>query len=281
MKKISLIALDLDGTLLDSSLQISLENQQSIRNAIAQGVEVIIATGRSYHGIPIEQLASLGIKYVITSNGAAIYKIPEKACIFEDNIPFETILPIVQKLSGFDILLHIFINGQCYSQTSKLSIIDKLSCTDAFRTFLRTVGVQTDDLTEYLVSQRTPVQKGCITFYRDEDDNVKDWEDVYTYLASQSMLKCVDGGVANLEFTNAKVSKAHALKVLADYLSVSMEETMACGDSENDLDIIEAAGIGVAMDNAADMVKASADFISLTNNQHGVAYAINHFLDIH
>ena len=87
----------------------------------------------------------------------------------------------------------------------------------------------------------------------------------------------MSGGFHNLEDTRCGIAKSKGLKFLCDYLHISMEDTMAVGDSENDLDIVKAAGIGVAMGNAQQLLKDSADFISLSNEEDGVAYAIERF----
>ena len=91
-------------------------------------------------------------------------------------------------------------------------------------------------------------------------------------------INVVCGGYNNLEFTAAGVDKGMGLKKLAELLSIPMESTMAIGDTENDLAIIEAAGIGVAMGNATDAVKARADYVTTTNTKDGVAAAIEHFI---
>ena len=277
MTPISLIALDLDGTLLNSNLQISRSNQQAICTAINNGMEVIISTGRPYSRIPIDLLATLGVKYAITANGAAVYKLPEKECIYADTLSLDTFLPIAQKLIRYDILFFAFTDGFAYSQANQYAVIEKMRETETYKTFLRKAAAPVPDIVAHLKEQALPVQKGSVNFYALKDGTYKDRKEVLAYLKSNPDLTCVNGGGINLEFTKAGVSKARGLAFLADYLSISMRQTMAIGDSENDLDIITAAGVGVAMANAAPQVKSMADYVTLTNDEDGVHHAFRKF----
>ena len=88
----------------------------------------------------------------------------------------------------------------------------------------------------------------------------------------------VSGGYSNLEFTRSGVDKGQGLIHLANHLGIPIEQTMAVGDSENDLEILKAAGTSVAMSNAIDEIKACADLVTLSNEEDGVAHAIYNFI---
>ncbi len=280
MRDIKLIALDMDGTLFNSSLEISETNQQIIQKTCEKGVEIVISTGRPYVGIPTDLLASLGVNYAITVNGAALYKLPEKECIYEDCIDLETFLPIARKLQACDILFHVFIDGLSYFEAGKRSVIDKMDLPFIVRDFLHKSGQPVDDIVAFVEAQGKPVQKASVNFYPLSDGTYQDYDEVSDYLKSHSALSVACGGYHNLEFTSKGLNKAIGLKFLTDYLHLSIDEVMACGDSENDVEIVTAAGIGVAMANAEPVVKEVSDFISLTNDEDGVAYAIQHFVDL-
>ncbi len=280
MKNIKLIALDMDGTLLDSSLKISEENQKMIKEACAQGVEVVISTGRPYIGIPTELLAGLGVKYAITSNGAALYKLPEKECLFEDCIPLDEFLPIARKIQSCDVFFHVFINGISYFEEGKRSVVDKMKLSDTHKKFFHNSGYPVEDIVAFIEEQNVDIEKAGANFYPLSEDIYKDYDELEAYLRNHPSLTTVCGGFHNLEFAHKGLSKATGLKFLADYLHISMEEVMAVGDSENDIDIIEAAGIGVAMENAEPIVKEACDFVTLSNDEDGVAYAIRQFVKL-
>ena len=117
-----------------------------------------------------------------------------------------------------------------------------------------------------------------LNFYPAADGTLIDREIVRKFLVSNPSITTVCGGYNNLEFTRADASKGVGLRKLAEILGVNPDATMAIGDTENDLAIIEAAGIGVAMGNATDAVKARADYVTTTNTKDGVAAAIEHFI---
>ena len=117
-----------------------------------------------------------------------------------------------------------------------------------------------------------------VNFQTDENGVLIDREDVRLFLASNPDITVVCGGYNNLEFTRKGVDKGQGLIHLANYLGIPIEETMAIGDTENDLEILKTAGISVAMGNSIEDIKKLADYVTLTNEEDGVAHAIEHFL---
>lgn len=277
--KIKLIALDMDGTLFNNRLEITEENKKQIKAAIASGVHVIISTGRPYVALPVEELAELGIRYAITSNGAGIYRLPEKECVFSNCMPEELVISIIRYLQTKDIQYDAFIDGNRYREIDRQPIVDRLlQFPEATRAFVKSNAAFVDDLADFISERHLNVQKMTINFYPLPDGSFCDREDVWNYLTSNPQVTASCGGYKNIEFTLSGTTKAVGLKFLADFLEVPMEETMACGDSLNDMDIMQAAAIGVAMENADENVKAIADFVTKNNNESGVAYAIEKFV---
>lgn len=276
---IKLVALDMDGTLFTDKLEITEENQRMIRAALEAGVHVIISTGRPYVGLPIEKLADLGIRYVITSNGGGIYRIPEKERVFSNCMPPEVIAPVIRYLQTKDIQYDAFIDGSRYREPSRQHIVDRLTqFPAATRAFVKNNAIFVNDLAAFIEERGLNVEKMTINFYPLLDGSYKDREDVWEYLSANPQITALSGGYKNIEYTMAGTTKAVGLRFLADLLNVPMECTMACGDTQNDADIMQAAAIGVAMDNAGNDIKAIADFITKSNNESGVAYAIQKFV---
>ena len=113
-----------------------------------------------------------------------------------------------------------------------------------------------------------------LNFYPQPDGTPSYREEVRQFLIANPKIECVCGGYNNLEFTKAGVTKGKALKHLAELLSVSIEQTMAIGDTENDISILNTANIGVAMGNATPEVKALSDYVTTSNEEDGVANAL-------
>lgn len=277
-KKIRLAALDMDGTLLNQQSLISVRNQDTIRTCIQKGVEIVISTGRPYVGLPVELLCSLGIRYAITANGAAIYKLPDKECIYKSCLTPDLLCPILAKLQKKEVHLDLFIDGDGYSLHSCAPRIDRLDMPESIRAYIKATRTFTDDLAVFIKKNKLLVQKALVNFYPLADGSFAYREEVKQLLSSYSGITFLSGGYHNLEITKAGTSKGSGLLFLCDYLTLSLDETMAIGDTQNDLDMLRTAAIGVAMDNASDEIKKASDFVTLSNEKDGVAHALEHFI---
>ncbi len=280
MPNIKLVALDLDGTLFNNESIITQENKAAIRQITDQGIYVVISTGRPFSGLPFEQIKDTGIRYAITTNGSSVYEIPTKTCIFEAGMEPAFILPIVDFLQTKDIHIDAFIDGIGYSPIRCLEIAKKLPLPESIKQYVLNTRERVEDFHEFLSTQKHPIQKMTLNFYRDENDVLVDREAAKTYLNANPNILCVCGGYNNLEFTKAGITKGIGLSKLAEHLNIPLSDTMAIGDTENDMAILEAAGLGIAMGNATPEVKALADDITLSNEENGVAAAIYKYISL-
>lgn len=277
MNTVKLIALDLDGTLFNSQSQISAHNIDTIKKANEAGATVVISTGRPYSGLPFEQLKGSGIRFAITTNGSAIYEIESGKCLFEEAMDEDIILPILDFLLTKDIHMDAFIGGKGYTPVQCVAAGQKLANPPALKHYILNTRVRVDNLPLFIHENQLKVQKMTLNFYP-EGDVFKDREEVRKYLESNPTVTTVSGGYNNLEFTRADVNKGVGLQKMAQLLDIPVAQTMAVGDTENDLAIIRAAGVGVAMGNATAAVKSAADYITTSNDEDGVAATIAHFL---
>lgn len=271
---VKLIALDLDGTLFGPDGKISENDRAAIRDAVSHGIEVVISSGRPYVGLPHEQMQNLGIRYAITVNGAAVYRSPEKECLFCDPISLKEALPVIQELKDRDIYCDVFVDGDGYGWKDKLWLIDAIPFSDSVRAYKKATRKFVDDLEAWLIKMDRPVQKITLDFLVGEDGNRVHREETKQFLKGLGRFNVVCGGGMDLEITSKTVSKAMALSELADRLGLSIQNIMAIGDAGNDMDMIQAAGIGVAMGNAEQDIKKAADFVTTSNSEDGVAHAI-------
>lgn len=277
MSNIKLIALDLDGTLFNSQSKISSGNLAAIKSATEKGIYIVISSGRPFCGLPFEQLEGTGIQYAITTNGSAIYDITTKGCIYENCMDRSITTPILSFLLSKDIHMDAFIHGDAISPKKCLEAAYKLASPAPLKKYIIESRTRVEDLPRYLEENNLEIQKMTLNFYPDEKGILVDREEVKAFLLQNPNITCVSGGYNNLEFTKAGVDKGEGLKMLARYLHVPMEDTMAVGDTENDISILKAAAIGVAMANATEDVKAVADEITLSNDEDGVAAIISKY----
>lgn len=278
MKDIKLVALDLDGTLFDNNSRISERNLTAIRSITDKGIHVVISTGRPFEGIPFDQIKGTGINYTITANGSGIYEISTGKCLYENAMDEELVTPILNFLLTRDIHMDAFIGGKGYTPVQCVETAQKLTVPSSIKNYIITTRTRLDNILQFIHENQLKVQKMTLNFYPAADGTLIDRETVRKFLVSNPSITTVCGGYNNLEFTRADANKGVGLRKLAEILGVNPDATMAIGDTENDLAIIEAAGIGVAMGNATDAVKARADYVTTTNTKDGVAAAIEHFI---
>lgn len=278
MKDIKLVALDLDGTLFDNSSRISKRNLTAIHSITDKGIHVVISTGRPFEGIPFDQIKGTGINYAITANGSGIYEISTGKCLYENAMDEELVTPILNFLLTRDIHMDAFIGGKGYTPIQCVETAQKLTVPSSIKNYIITTRTRLDNILQFIHENQLKVQKMTLNFYPAADGTLIDRETVRKFLVSNPSITTVCGGYNNLEFTRADTNKGVGLRKLAEILGVNPDATMAIGDTENDLAIIEAAGIGVAMGNATDAVKARADYVTTTNTKDGVAAAIEHFI---
>lgn len=278
MKDIKLVALDLDGTLFDNSSRISKRNLTAIRSITDKGIHVVISTGRPFEGIPFDQIKGTGINYAVTANGSGIYEISTGKCLYENAMDEELVTPILNFLLTRDIHMDAFIGGKGYTPIQCVETAQKLTVPSSIKNYIITTRTRLDNILQFIHENQLKVQKMTLNFYPAADGTLIDRETVRKFLVSNPSITTVCGGYNNLEFTRADANKGVGLRKLAEILGVNPDATMAIGDTENDLAIIEAAGIGVAMGNATDAVKARADYVTTTNTKDGVAAAIEHFI---
>ncbi len=266
---IKLLALDMDGTLLNRSRQITDRVRKALSEAIKLGVTVVPATGRS-HITAFKPLDMFGHDFpVLSSNGAYIRD--EKKVYFEAHISPDTIARAVELTKQECVPLYIYTGDMIYATPRNLhtGMIDRWRevCENPFTL------VQTDE--ELL---RIPQEKNIFKLFT-IDENPERFSVVKSrFRAEFPELSSVNSEEANLDITPLGVNKGSALVTLADMLGIKMSEVMAVGDGENDMEMIELAGIGVAMGNAYEGAKSVSDFITEDNDHDGVAVAVEKFI---
>ncbi|MCM1201666.1 MAG: HAD family hydrolase [Bacteroides fragilis] len=271
--------MDLDGTLLDNQRKIPEENKNSIQQAKKKGIEIIISTGSPYDLMPHAEIKGLGISYAITANGSAVYRYPDRQCIYEESMDAVSFIPILEFLLTKDMHMDLFIQGKGYCPDYTREIVYKLDVPEARKQYILNNRVWLKNPVAYIKDNNLSIQKITMNFYPDKNGCLVDRAEVREYLEKCRCINLVSGGWGNLEITKSGVSKGKALGILCKKLGISLSETAAFGDSLNDLDIIKTAGIGIAMENAMREVKDAADYVTGTNDDGGVAEFIGRILN--
>lgn len=266
---IKLIAIDIDGTLLNSHHQLTDEVKAALKKAEEKGVKIVLCTGRPLTGVQdlIEELDLFGENdYVVTYNGSLIQKTKTKEIVSKFELTYDDYLAIDTLARKLNVHLHTETADTMYTSNrdiSRYTVLEsylvnmplKFRTQDEMNAELNILKMMMIDEPEILerIQPLIPAE-----FYEQ-----------YTIVKSAPYF---------LEFLNKKVNKGAAVKRLAEQLNIQPSEVMALGDNENDLPMIEYAGIGIAMANATENVKKAASFITTSNDEHGVAVAIEKFV---
>lgn len=272
-KDIRIIALDLDGTLLDSNKNISERNYQALKKAAEQGVEIVPTTGRFYGMLPKVVKDLPFVNYVITVNGASVYDVREKKNIAEANIPLDTALKLMEYMDGFDCIYDCYMDNGAYMTGNQWDRIDEFDLDVHYHKMWKEMRVQVDDLKSFLKKQGKGIQKTqCLVKDLSLKEKIlKEAPELFPQCLATSSLKI------NVEFNDLHASKGQALISLAEHLGCTAENVMSFGDGLNDLSMIKAAGMGIAMANSCkEVLEASNDTVS-DNDHDGVAEGIERY----
>ena len=260
-----LVAIDIDGTLMNDRKEITKEVNDAIQAAKAKGVRVVICTGRPIVGVQsiIEELKlNDEDDFVITFNGALVQNTHTKEVESQITLTYENLKELYELSLEIHSPLQFFDTENLYTPNRKISIytVHEAHINQVPINYLPIDEVSKDMLIPKVMFIDEPERLNTIIANIPESF----WEK-YTFVKSTPFF---------LEILDPSVSKGNAVKLLAEKLGIKREEVICIGDGENDLSMIEYAGCGVAMDNAVSVVKEVAQFHTLSNNDHGVAYAI-------
>jgi Cof subfamily protein (haloacid dehalogenase superfamily) len=283
----SFIAIDLDGTLLNGQNEISKENRNAIHYAQEQGFEVVISTGRAYFDVQtICKKAGIS-PCIIGTNGATIHSNDGKML---SSIPIskERVESILKWLDERDFYYEVFTDKAIYTlkkrreffyheiQQLKRADLDreqKKIAAEAERQFDQFGFVLVENYPDILKQKEEVFNIVACSF------NQKKLAEAWNRFDMIGELGVVSSADHNIEITNKGASKGNALEKMAFLMNVSLEQSMAIGDSNNDLSMFRKVGYSVAMENAKDDIKAVCTTTTLKNDENGVAHAIYQFME--
>ena len=272
----SLIAFDLDGTLLNVNGHLSEANRQALMDAMAKGIHVCICTGRAYNTIPSELLEFPGIEYAIANNGASVYRIKDRCKLNGLYIDEASVDKIIRVTSDMGVAYEAFVDGEAYAGKDYIDDPVSFGATQKAVEYVQMTRKPVDDIVKFMHEHKNELESMDIVVSGEDKkleviSRIKQvTEDVYITSSVKQLV----------EISNIAGGKSTGLKFLAGYLGVERDAIAAFGDADNDIDMLEYAGCGVAMDNATDTLKAVADVVTTHHNEDGVAYAFKNILNI-
>lgn len=262
---------DIDDTLLTRQKELTPRTRAVLGRLAELGIEFVPCTGRALTGIRPEILALDCVHYAVSANGSLIAKVDKddvrnSEIVASNPIAAKPIIDLYEALKDRDITFDVFIEGQAYAERFRYDRLHLFVDSPAFMEEIKNMRKQVDITIPELLAGRDSLDKAIIFWYdpadRDaaveliENSGVLDWSTSYT---------------RNIEIGTKGIDKGFALTTLCGHLGIPVEDSVAFGDNLNDLEMIRAAGDGVAMDNALPELKEVADHITLDCDESGVA----------
>lgn len=286
-----LIAIDLDGTLLNSYGNVSNIDKEQIKKAVEKGVEVVLTSGRvtdSVENIAREVGAD---KYLISGNGSTIFDFKENKSIYDRFIERNKVLQIIKLCEENSIYYNIYTDDMIIAQSLNYNVLFYHSENSRKPEGKKTNINIVKNIYEYVkekedlkISKITVCDESNIIFPRILE-KIKKIKNIDVLEVAHMSRKIIKSGTEEYnikyyysEISSQNVNKWSAIQFLINKLGIQEENVIAIGDNMNDISMIKNAGLGVAMENSAPVVKEIADIVTKNNNENGVGEVIKNYI---
>lgn len=286
-----LIAMDLDGTLLNSYGEVTEKNKKAIKKAIEKNIEVVLASGRMPEAIlPIAKEVS-ATNYLISGNGAEIYDINKNEIIYNNYLSKKKVLEIIDICEKNSMFYNIYTNNFALTKSLNYNILFyhnenknkpedkriKINIVDNMYNYIK--NYQGDDILKITICDSDEL------IFKSIMNKLKTLRDIDVLEVAHMSRKIIKHGTEEIEIayyyteiTNKNVNKWSALEKLIEKLNIKKEEVLAIGDNINDKEMVENAGMGIVTGNASPDMKKISNKVVATNDESGVAQAIEEFV---
>lgn len=289
-KMYKLIVMDLDGTLLNSYGEVSLENRKAIQYALEKNVELVLASGRDPK--TIEKLSlELGIKnYLISGNGASIYDIKKQKNIYENFIDKEKALKVAQICKENSIFFNVYTtngiitesldyNVKVFNNENNNKPNDKKTNIEVVKDIYNYIEENEPQILKIIICDNSKI------IFNNIMEKLKDVKNIEILNVEHMSKKILRIGTEEVEveyfyteITNKNANKWNAVEYLIKLLEITKEETICIGDNINDYEMVKNSGLGIAMKNSALEKEKIAKYITEDNNSNGVGNAIFRYI---
>jgi len=271
--KYRMLAMDMDGTLLTNDKKISTKTKDALKRAADMGVKLVVCTGRIFASARTYG-EILGVDTpIIASNGAYIREKDRDEVIYIKPLGEENARKIVEISRGSQSF-HLFTCDTVFTEKLVYSALNYSRWNEELPEDrqVKISIIKADQWDEVIEKYKDTILKAI--FYNECAEDLA----ALRKELSRLDVEIASAASSSFEVMHKGVSKGNAVKTLGEYLKIPREEIICIGDNENDISMIKYAGLGIAMGNATEEAKKAADFVTLSNEEDGVAYAIEKFI---
>ena len=283
-----LVAIDLDGTLLNSYGQVSKKNKEILKEAQERGIEIVLASGRSTNSVKNIANEIGDCKYIICGNGSLIYDLQKEEIIYDKFIEKAKALQIIKICEQNSIYYNVYTENMVIAKTLSNNVLfyhqenankpenkkTKINLVDNIYEYVE--KLENENILKFTISDTSSIIFNSII------KKLREIKKIDVLDVAHMSRKIIKSGTEEVlleyyytEITCEDVDKWNAIEWLADKLNIQKEEIMAIGDNVNDKLMIENAGMGIAMGNSAPYIKEIADKVVANNNEDGVTGALS------
>ncbi len=274
-----IVFIDIDGTLVNDEKQIPKENIETIKKLKTKGIEVVLASGRPYHSIEKYSNIAGAMPYIIGSNGGVVVNYKEDKLLYNANIDKPLALGILKFVKVNSLFTAITLSGNLVLENEMYSLTkenrDELIVVNSLEEYLKNTNesiikfsIMSDNKEDLQIAREKLINKFNITI-----------TNVDTFVIPNKYRKAGKNPYV-MDVMKEYVNKGEAIKKLCKYLNLNTQEAIIFGDGLNDIEMFELDAYKVAMKNAKDKIKEMADFVTISNNEAGVAYKLNKIFNI-
>jgi Cof subfamily protein (haloacid dehalogenase superfamily) len=262
--KIKLVALDIDGTLLNDDYECDRETRELLQHLESVGVKIMLCTGRPLEATKLIAAEIGAATHLITDNGAVIYDLVRQETLAVKAIPIECYEPIIDGMVQTGAHVDVTSLTRMYTVSHSAAIAEMYSKYKVQPRIVEKLTMVEDSILKATLFAKPAAIDAIMAFLPEK----LAWYPV----------QCLRSGPTFIDVMPKDSSKGRSLSLVCEMLGIDRGSILAMGNYYNDLDMIEFAGIGVAMENAPEDVKSQADHVTASNNEQGVKKALEHFV---
>ncbi len=270
------IALDLDRTTLTRDGKLSSGNRAALEYALGKGIEVIVASGRAFSTLPEEIRTFPGIRYAVTSNGAAVCRIPDGQVLMRRTLPPEAAEKILALSDEPGVTYEAFVDGIAYADREYMASPESYGASPEAMAYLFATRRCREDIRAFLLNHAKELDSVDVICWETERmDRLRrrfEMQLPEVYITSSSPQR--------LEFSQQETGKHTGVAWVLHQLKLSPTQLASFGDADNDAELLRMSGCGIAVANATPLCQYVADALTLSHEEDGVAYGIYNILNI-
>ena len=267
-RKHKMITCDLDGTLYNSKIEVSFENNKAIRKFAEMGIPFVPCTGRTLSEMS-DVAENPDIRYIIYSTGAAILD-KKTGEIIDCGLKGEIKDTALDILSRYETYIFAHIEGKVATDAKLRGEEKEYNLNDVLCGIAENMAVHPSDFDAF--TREKNVECMCVFFKNDEEK-----EKCRNELLESGKVDVAEPWPCNLEIFDKSAGKENALKILANKLGIDIKDVISIGDSDNDMRVVGLAGLGISTSNGSEELKKIADEVACSNDEHVAAYVLNKY----